>query len=72
MGELLWQSKPLVYSPPLNYNSMRFIGEIWFYNNPVRFHRLYRNLIEASSLKDRIRLFTHLQEIQKKRGKLNE
>ena len=53
-------------------NSMRFFGEICFYNNPGRFHRLYRNLIEASLLKDRVRLFTHLQEIQKKRGKLNE
>ena len=40
--------------------------EIWFYNNPGRFHRLYRKLIEASSLKDRIKCFTHIHVIEKK------
>ena len=49
-------------------NSMRSFEEIWFYHNPGRFHRLYRKLIETSSLKDKIRLFTHLQEIEKKEG----
>ena len=41
-------------------------NEVWFYNNPGRFHKLYKKLIETSSFKDKIRLFTHLQEIEKK------
>ncbi len=43
-------------------------NEVWFYNNPGRFHKLYKKLIETSSFKDKIRLFTHLQEIEKKQG----
>ena len=37
--------------------------EIWFYYNPGRFHPLYKKLIKNSKLKNRIRLFTHLDEI---------
>jgi hypothetical protein len=39
-------------------------NEIWFYHNPGRFHPLYRRLLSESKLKDRIRLFTHIQEIR--------
>jgi len=38
-------------------------GEIWFYYNPGRFHRLYRRLLIKVKLRDRIHLFSHLYEI---------
>ena len=38
-------------------------GEIWFYHHPSRFHRLYRNLLEASRLNTRIRLFSKIEAI---------
>jgi hypothetical protein len=38
--------------------------EIWFYYNPGRFHPLYRKLLNKTSLKNRIKRFTHLSEIQ--------
>ena len=37
--------------------------EIWFYYNPGRFHPLYKKLFNKSSLKPRIKRFTHLSEI---------
>jgi hypothetical protein len=37
--------------------------EIFFYYNPGRFHKLYKRLISKSKLKNRIRLFTHIREI---------
>ncbi len=37
--------------------------EIWFYNNPSWFHELYKKVLKRSSLKERIRLFSHLKEI---------
>lgn len=37
--------------------------EIWFYNNPGRFHRLYKELICSSKLKDKIVLFSHKSQI---------
>lgn len=37
--------------------------EIFFYYNPGRFHKLYKKLISKSKLKNRIRLFTHISEI---------
>ena len=38
--------------------------EICFYHqNPARIHRLYRNLLQVSQLKARIRLFSHIREI---------
>lgn len=39
--------------------------EIWFYYNPGRFHPLYEKLINSSSLKNRIRRITHLEDIRK-------
>ncbi|MGD0318949.1 MAG: hypothetical protein ABSB56_04575 [Nitrososphaerales archaeon] len=38
--------------------------EIWFYYNPRRFHRLYRELLKSTRLRDRIKLFSHLDEIK--------
>lgn len=38
-------------------------GEIWFYHNPGRFHPLYKKLLAQTKLKDRIRLFTHINQI---------
>ena len=38
--------------------------EIWFYHNPGRFHSLYKRLLTETKLRDRIRLFTHLKDIQ--------
>jgi hypothetical protein len=39
--------------------------EIWFYYNPGRFHKLYKQLIHNSTIKCKIKLFSHLNEIQK-------
>lgn len=36
--------------------------EIHFYHNPGRFHPLYRRLIESSTLKNRIRPVSHLEQ----------
>jgi hypothetical protein len=44
---------------------LRHFDEIWFYYNPGRFHRLYRKLLTKTKLKNKIRLFTHLNEIVK-------
>ena len=38
--------------------------EIWFYYNPGRFHSLYRRLLRETKLKDRIKLFNHVNEIE--------
>jgi hypothetical protein len=43
--------------------SLRQFDEIYFYYNPGRFHRLYKRLLEASELKSKIKLITHLHEI---------
>jgi hypothetical protein len=37
--------------------------EIFFYRNPGRFHPLYKRLVRETSLRDRIRLISHLSEI---------
>lgn len=37
--------------------------EILFYHNPGRFHPLYRNVIDRSSLTDRVTMISHLAEI---------
>ena len=38
--------------------------EIWFYYNPGRFHRVYRELLEKSKLRSKITRFTHLKQIE--------
>ena len=49
-----------------NFNTrLKDFDEIWFYYNPGRFHGLYRKLMTNSKLKNKIRLFTHLNEIVK-------
>ncbi len=42
---------------------LQVYDQIWFYHNPGRFHRLYQRLLTETSLRDRIRSFTHLKEI---------
>jgi len=37
--------------------------EICFYHNPGRFHLLYRRLLASTTLRNRITLITHLDEI---------
>lgn len=37
--------------------------EIWFYYNPGRFHQLYKRLIREVSIRDRIILFSHTNDI---------
>jgi hypothetical protein len=37
--------------------------ETWLYYIPGRFHPLYRNLVQNSALRNRIKLFTHLNDI---------
>lgn len=47
-----------------NFNQkLKNYDEIWFYYNPGRFHRLYKRLLKETKLKDRIKRFTHLEEI---------
>lgn len=43
--------------------SLEGYKEICFYYNPGRFHPLYRKLISKSKLKERIKEFTHISEI---------
>jgi hypothetical protein len=38
-------------------------SQIRFYHNPRRFHRLYRRLLEETSLRERIVLFRRIAEI---------
>ena len=38
--------------------------EIWFYHSPTRFHSLYRRLRTESRLREKVRKFTHISEIQ--------
>ena len=38
--------------------------EVWFYYNPGRFHSLYKRLLQEMRLRDRVRRFTHVTEIQ--------
>jgi hypothetical protein len=42
---------------------LKIYDEIWFFYNPGRFHKLYRQLLSKTCLKDRIRLFTHLNDV---------
>ena len=44
-------------------DNLNYFSEIWFYNNPSWLHPLYRRVLNKSSLKSRIRLFSHLKEI---------
>ncbi len=37
--------------------------QVWFYHNPGRFHRLYRRLVESSTLRHKIHMFSHIREI---------
>jgi hypothetical protein len=45
---------------------LKDFDEIWFYYNPGHFHPLYRELLNKTRLKRKIRKFTHLSEIGKK------
>jgi hypothetical protein len=38
--------------------------EIWFYYNPGRFHRIYKELLRKSKLSSKITPFTHLKQIE--------
>ena len=47
-----------------NFNEkLQNYDEIYFYYNPGRFHRLYKSLIEKSTLNSRIQLISHLSDI---------
>jgi len=39
--------------------------EVRFYYNPGRFHPLYKRLLQETRLKDKVKLFTHIREIEK-------
>ena len=48
-----------------DFNSkLKEFDEIWFYYNPGRFHPIYKRLLNNTSLKDKINMFTHINEIQ--------
>jgi hypothetical protein len=38
-------------------------NEIWFYRNPGRFHPLYGRLLTATTVRDRVTLFSRVAEI---------
>jgi hypothetical protein len=42
---------------------LKCYDEIWFYYNPGRFHPLYEKLLQETSLKCKVRRFTHIKEI---------
>jgi hypothetical protein len=44
-------------------NSLSSYNEILFYYNPGRFHKLYERIISESRLKNRIKRFTHISQI---------
>jgi hypothetical protein len=44
--------------------NLRAYDEILFYHNPGRFHPLYRRLAQETQLHEKVRLFTHLTDIQ--------
>ena len=44
--------------------SLQNFDEIFFYHNPGRFHKLYKKLRPNSRLKKRIKLISHLADIQ--------
>ena len=46
------------------YQRLSAYDEIWFYCNPGRFHKLYKRILNQTKLKNRIKKFTHLTEIQ--------
>lgn len=37
--------------------------EIWFYHNPARFHSTYKDLLNITTLKDKIIMFSRIKEI---------
>jgi len=37
--------------------------EIWFYYNPGRFHPLYKELLQETRLRNKVKRFTHIREI---------
>jgi hypothetical protein len=39
-------------------------SEVWFYHNPGRFHPLYKKLLEETTLKAKVVLITHLNQIE--------
>lgn len=48
-----------------DFNSkLKEFDEIWFYYNPGRFHPIYKRLLDSTLFKDKIKMFTHINEIQ--------
>jgi hypothetical protein len=43
---------------------LKKFDEIRFYYNPGRFHRLYKRILKENNLRERIKLFTHLEDIK--------
>ena len=43
---------------------LEMYNEICFYYNPGRFHPLYKKILHNTKLKNRIKCFTHLREIE--------
>ena len=43
---------------------LRKYTKIWFYYHLARFHRLYKRLLERSSLREKIKKFKHIKEIK--------
>lgn len=56
-----WEFRWLLYS--FNQRLQNY-DEIWFYYCPSRIHPLYLRLLEETTLRDRIRCFTHYREIE--------
>jgi hypothetical protein len=43
--------------------SLGQFDEIYFYHNPGRFHKIYKRLLKSTKLRNKIKLFSHLDEI---------
>jgi len=45
-------------------NKLENYDGIYFYHNPGRFHRLYKKLLDAVKIQDKITLISHLNDIE--------
>ncbi|MCX5814154.1 MAG: hypothetical protein NT178_16665 [Proteobacteria bacterium] len=50
-----------------NFNQkLKKYDKIYFHYNPVRFHNLYKRLLDETELKKRITLFSHVSDIERR------
>ncbi|THF74356.1 DUF6884 domain-containing protein [Cohnella fermenti] len=42
---------------------LRNYSEIWFYHHPKYFHKIYKRILDETTLKNKLHTFTHIYEI---------